>query len=62
MIKIAKIAVLEDVKPNLQPIRAKRCQMYCFWTNIIGDELLLNFGARFQRLYYGMRNFCNLIG
>ena len=33
MIKIAKIAVLEDVKPNLQPIRAKRCQMYCFCTN-----------------------------
>ena len=30
--------------------------------NIIGDELLLNFGAKFQRLYYYMRNFCNLIG
>ena len=31
-------------------------------TNIIGDDLLLNFGAKFQRLYYYMRNFCNLIG
>ena len=30
--------------------------------NIIGDELLLNFGAKFQLLYHYMRNFCNLIG
>ena len=29
---------------------------------IMGDELLLNFGAKFQRLYYYMRNFSNLIG
>ena len=29
---------------------------------IMGDELLLNFGAKFQRLYYYMRNFCNFIG
>ena len=28
----------------------------------MGDELRLNFGATFQRLYYYMRNFCNLIG
>ena len=28
----------------------------------MGDELLLNFGAKFQHLYYYMRNFCNLIG
>ena len=30
-----------------------------FVYNIIGDELLLNFGAKFQR---EMRKFCNLIG
>ena len=30
--------------------------------NIMGDKLLLNFGAKFLRLYYYMRNFCNLIG
>ena len=34
----------------------------CNHSNIVGDELLLNFGAKFQRLYYYMRNFCNLIG
>ena len=28
----------------------------------MGDELLLTFGTKFQRLYYYMRNFCNLIG
>ena len=33
-----------------------------FILNVIGDELLLNFGAKFQRLYHCMRNFCNLIG
>ena len=38
VIKIAKITVHEDVKPNLQPIRAKRCQMYCFWTNHRGTQ------------------------
>ena len=33
-----------------------------YLSNIIGDELLPNFGAKVQRLYYYMRNFCNLIG
>ena len=26
------------------------------------DKLLVNFGAKFKRLYYYMKNFCNLIG
>ena len=30
--------------------------------NIIGDELLLHFGAKFQRLYHYIKNFCDLIG
>ena len=30
--------------------------------NALVDKLLLNFGAKFQRLYYYMRNLCNLIG
>ena len=33
-----------------------------YYYNIMGDKLLLNFGAKFQRLYYCIRNFCNLIG
>ena len=32
------------------------------YSDVIGDELLLNFGAKFQRLYHYMRNFRNLIG
>ena len=28
----------------------------------MGDKWLLNFGDKFQRLYYYMTNFCNLIG
>ena len=30
--------------------------------NSKGNELLLNFGHKFQPLYYYMRNFCNFIG
>ena len=30
--------------------------------NIIGDELLVHFGAKFQRLYHYIKNFCDLIG
>ena len=36
--------------------------IYTIYYNIMGDKLLLNFGAKFQRLYYCIRNFCNLIG
>ena len=28
----------------------------------LGNELLFNFGTKFQRLHYYMKNFCNLIG
>ena len=33
----------------------------CTYSNFMGDKLLLNFGTKFQCLYYNMRNFCNLI-
>ena len=34
----------------------------CYSCNNMSDKLLLNFGTKFQCLYYYLRNFCHFIG